>query len=78
MVTLLVRDTAGAGSLLGLADCVDEAFPILLLLQGDFDPLAKRAIVDCRIGLAFVDFHKVGSFQIRKNPQKPFIRRNRK
>ena len=45
LVTLLIRDTAGTGSLLGFAGCADEAFPILFFLRGDFDPLAEGAVL---------------------------------
>lgn len=48
LVTLLVRDAAGVGSLLGLANRANEAFPFMLLLWGDFEPLVKGTIVDLR------------------------------
>ena len=68
LVTLLIRDTAGTGSLLGFAGCADEAFPILFFLRGDFDPLAEGAVVDLRGGLIVIDLHKrVLRFSISRN-----------
>ena len=54
LVAFLLRNAAGAGSLLGFAGCSDEAFPILFFLRGDFDPLAERAVVDLWGGLIVV------------------------
>ena len=53
-IALLIRNAAGVGSLLCLADRVNEAFPIPLLFRGDFDPLAERAVVDGYCGLIYI------------------------
>ena len=41
LVAFLIRNAAGACSLLRFAGCADEAFPILFFLQGDFNPLME-------------------------------------
>ena len=68
LVAFLIRNAAGACSLLRFAGCADEAFPILFFLQGDFNPLMEGAIVDLRGGLIVIGFHeKVLRFSISRN-----------